>query len=879
MKGSSRAILLLSLSVAFSLLCGLALMLSVRPLSVKGDSPPVIEVTSTAYDGPGTLRRALWQAISGTTIIFDPAVFPPTSPQTIIVTRTLQFWTNGVTVDASNAGVILDGSQAGPSINGLELYYDRCILQGLTIRNFPSSGIQIAPGADENTIGGDRNAGAGPNGQGNLIVGNEVDGIKIQGSRNRVQGNLIGVERAGQSGAGNAAYGVSLTNGASDNVIGSAAAQRGNIISGNGQHGVYIGGGGAAGNQVIGNLIGVGYDGLSDRGNGGAGVFLASGAHDSRIGGAAAGAGNTIAHNLHHGVVIFTCDGNTVARNTIHSNGGQGIRHESTCLAAPVVKVASVGTDESVTGTAAAGAVIDVFSDDEDEGRSYAGSTTADSQGHFWFTAAGAFRYTNVMATSTDAAGNTSELSAPAHLAWTMLLYVNGDNDLQDLFLEAFDELAEAGPGPQTNVLALVDGYQGPRGGSALYDITRGASPPLTETATLTREVNMGAGQTLVNFVNWGRAVAPARHTLLAIIDHGGGWTATSTVVPGALPRRGRDYLGGNSGLSWDFTSAHDYLDSSKMRAALSAITGDGAQKLDVLFYDVCLMGMVEVAYQIQPYADYFISSQNIGWAPVGEGGRYVRAVQGIGPATAPAQVAELLVQAYDAGFAAEGRPFTAAAVDLALLPGVVDAADGLARAILNTSPLPAAALHQAYAASQKLDYDTDFRIEPETDGMVDLYDFAEHAAAAFTQPAIVSQAQGLVTALDAAIVASRTVSGPASVVGDVTWDLEDANALSIFLPLGEDLILPITITTSSLAAVGPTSFRYLHLRELYSCTQLRFACDTQWDELIAAYYAALPVASAARAPDTPLEGLLDPRSPAQRGLWLPLIMRKQPGG
>lgn len=44
-------------------------------------------VTSTADSGPGTLRQALLDAVNGDTIIFDTAVFPPGSPQTITLTR------------------------------------------------------------------------------------------------------------------------------------------------------------------------------------------------------------------------------------------------------------------------------------------------------------------------------------------------------------------------------------------------------------------------------------------------------------------------------------------------------------------------------------------------------------------------------------------------------------------------------------------------------------------------------------------------------------------------------------------------------------------------------------------------------------------------
>jgi hypothetical protein len=159
-------------------------------------------------------------------------------------------------------------------------------------------------------------------------------------------------------------------------------------------------------------------------------------------------------------------------------------------------------------------------------------------------------------------------------------------------------------------------------------------------------ELDMGEGGALADFVNWGRAYAPSRYTLLAIVDHGGGWAPSpAAVFTDTLPIRRPNYMAGGSGLSWDFTNGYDYLDSPELRTALGLATGQGADPLDVVFYDVCLMGMLEVAYQIQGYTDFFVSSQNIGWAPIGPQGRYVQAVSGIAPDTTPQKMAELLVK------------------------------------------------------------------------------------------------------------------------------------------------------------------------------------------------------------------------------------------
>src|SRR3990170_2541731 len=84
-------------------------------------------VTSSADSGPGTLRQALQDAQNGDTITFDPATFPPDTPVTISLSSGLPEITQGnLTIDASNAGVVLDGSNITTPefVHGLSILSD-----------------------------------------------------------------------------------------------------------------------------------------------------------------------------------------------------------------------------------------------------------------------------------------------------------------------------------------------------------------------------------------------------------------------------------------------------------------------------------------------------------------------------------------------------------------------------------------------------------------------------------------------------------------------------------------------------------------------------------------------------------------------------------
>jgi hypothetical protein len=196
-------------------------------------------VTNASDSGPGSLRRAIEDAQPHDTITFDPVVFPPNAPVTIRISSELpHIRANNLTIDASNAGVILDGSQIdGEWIAGLQIVSTEGVtIMGLHISHFPGPGIAISGDSKNNVIGGERDIGAGPYGQGNLLS-NNVIGVDLATSGttlNAVTGNLIGTDNEGTDWLGNERAGVSIIEGAHDNTIGPH-----NIIANNGQFGVY----------------------------------------------------------------------------------------------------------------------------------------------------------------------------------------------------------------------------------------------------------------------------------------------------------------------------------------------------------------------------------------------------------------------------------------------------------------------------------------------------------------------------------------------------------------------------------------------------------------------------------------------------------------
>ena len=330
--------------------------------------------------------------------------FPPTTPSTIAIGSDLPYMdVNGDVVSGIGAGVIVDGQNLNIICFGLSGNGNH--IEGLQIRRCAGTAIILIAGND-NVIGGSVFSG-----QRNVIREGAVGvgiGLYSAATGNKVVGNFIGTDASGTVGMGMSDAGVGLAVGAVGNTIGGAGPGEGNLISGN-DVGVYIAV--SSSNTVIGNKIGTDAAGTGPLGNTTAGVRASSAGDDNIIGGTAAGEANIIAFN---GTGVWVDSGvrNTIRGNSIHSNSLLGINTTvggNLDLPAPAIGSVAGGT---VSGFACSLCTVDVYNDLAEEGRVYLGSDSADAAGNFSLSGV-AHSLASITATNTDAAGNTSEFSAP----------------------------------------------------------------------------------------------------------------------------------------------------------------------------------------------------------------------------------------------------------------------------------------------------------------------------------------------------------------------------------------------------------------------------------------------------------------------------------
>jgi len=329
---------------------------------------------------------------------------------------------NGVSAWSGSSGNIVQGNLVGVDVSGLR-----------ALKN-TNSGVSLE--CASNVVGGEA-AGAR-----NILSGNGLGGIQLNGlecSNNVIQGNFIGADITGTNAVGNGEEGILLWAGIG-NVIGGSGAGQGNVIVGNHGNGlvVYLN---ARGTRFMGNSVGTDLSGTVPMGNLGPGLTVAD-AHESLIGGTAAGEGNRLAYNGGAGIAIGPGTNNAVRGNSIFANGALGIdlgedgvtpNHVGGPIPGanqyqnyPVLTSVLIGTNTAVQGTLNSAAnstyQLDFFSNDVPdpsgygEGQTYLGSSavTTDGNGNaaFTFNPATSVSLGNwVTATATDPVGNTSEFS------------------------------------------------------------------------------------------------------------------------------------------------------------------------------------------------------------------------------------------------------------------------------------------------------------------------------------------------------------------------------------------------------------------------------------------------------------------------------------
>ena len=394
---------------------------------------------------------------------------------------------------------------------------------------------------------------------------------------------------------------------------------------------------------------------------------------------------------------------------------------------------------------------------------------------------------------------------------WLVMLYMAGDNNLEEDIFFDFNEAELVGSTNQVQMVAQYDryaGYESDFQGDGNWTSTKRfylqqdtdmSHIASTEIADL-GEVDMSTSAALADFISWAMTSYPSDRYVLIMSDHGSGW------------------LGG-----WNDDDTGGNMFPNDISAGLSnGLWSANVDRLDLIGFDACLMSQMEIASTVAPYARYMVASEEyehgIGWA-------YSSFLYdlSVNPGMSTSTLATNIINSFinddivfydvanaDQEIASLFETQTLAAIDLDKYGNIITALNDLAYRLqfIDQTTL-------AYARSYAQSFDNIFADEKSQEDIppsyIDLGHFVQIIQSlAVDDPEVAQSAANVMAAIDAAVIAERHGN---SVPG--------ATGLSIFFP-----------NSSLYSYVGFEDSNYS-----YPLIANSFASSTLWDDLLSFHY------------------------------------------
>ena len=363
---------------------------------------------------------------------------------------------------------------------------------------------------------------------------------------------------------------------------------------------------------------------------------------------------------------------------------------------------------------------------------------------------------------------------------WTVLVYMNGANDLQQYSVLNMNQMERVASNPDVRFVvqwkqfpAQFNGgtFNGTRRYLANSDFSNNINSTLLQ--DMGTSIDMGSPQTLNDFISWGKANFPADHYCLIVWNHGNGWRRSITNV--------------------DFTRAVSYDDETGNSIQIWDLNQAlGSEHFDLISWDASLMQMMEVAYEIKDNADFIIGSEE---SPPAEGLPYdlVFAPFRDTPNSTPKNLSKSFVDGMLAVPAYNTKKITQSVLDTSKLPALATAISTLGTELKNNVGSLTAAIQTARVNSQAY--------SPSSNRVYrDLKDICLRIEAGTSNSSVLSATAGVKTAIADAVV----------------WEGHNANSINS---------TGISIDFSSGSTFASASSDY---------ALMKLAIATQWNEYLA---------------------------------------------
>jgi hypothetical protein len=274
--------------------------------------------------------------------------------------------------------------------------------------------------------------------------------------------------------------------------------------------------------------------------------------------------------------------------------------------------------------------------------------------------------------------------------AWTIVIYIAADNDLHPFAWKNIKQMEAIGSNENINVIVQLNtpGYLNPTKRYVIKSGKRLLVP--ADGAALTQKLNSGSPHTLIDCAAWAMKHYPADNLIINLWDHGSGVydPGTARIINSSdlfrfneitnmlelkhiaeyseLMNQGdeQDYRQNARGICFDETFK-SYMTNQDLKFALSEIQNKvlNGKKIAVLWFDACLMAMLEIANLAKDHVEYLVASEEVEYA---SGSNYELVLRPfVDKALTAREFACHVVNSYEKAYQYITRDYTQSAMDL----------------------------------------------------------------------------------------------------------------------------------------------------------------------------------------------------------------------
>ncbi|MFA6066561.1 MAG: clostripain-related cysteine peptidase [Candidatus Babeliaceae bacterium] len=282
---------------------------------------------------------------------------------------------------------------------------------------------------------------------------------------------------------------------------------------------------------------------------------------------------------------------------------------------------------------------------------------------------------------------------------YTVIVYMSAANDLWPFADRNIEQMKQVGSNEHLNILVHIDirkpGYK---------KVTKRLFLQKNKTVQIGDAMCLDSGdeQTLIDTVKWAEDHFPAQYTFLTFWNHGSGdlnplrWRV---INPSTLFNYNPDnklieldrtigFVEDYStidlidrGICFDETTGN-YLNDQKLKKALHEICAyRNGKKLDLIFFDACLMAGIGTAWLIHDFAHYMIASEEL---VLGTGADYAQVLLPLQSGTiSPEEFGKHIVQCYKKTYGHLTNDYTQSAINLSKIDALANNINYLAELLI----------------------------------------------------------------------------------------------------------------------------------------------------------------------------------------------------